>query len=193
MRTRLAAPALTGLAILAMIALAEGCGETGDGTSRGGVPLPKAWPRTAVYDSVYTAFDGTDLEVNAAAVASAAEGGLTVAYPAYHSSLYISDTCADSDSALKSVEANRLERIDLNIGGRRTEMKEVTMPNGVNLRVFVTPQGSLTPLQFLAVGRHRVLSGALAVDRLPVSADSVRPTLDAVERDVIHLAKQLRP
>lgn len=189
MKGRLAAPALMGLLLTALIALMEGCGESAD--RQNAVPLPKAWPRTAVYDSAYTSVEGSDIEVNASATALPADGGLTVDYPAYRSSIYISDTRVDSDSALKRVEANRLERIDLNIGGRRTEMKEATMPNGVNLRLFVTPQGTLTPLQFVAVGPRRVVSGALVVERLPVSADSIGPTLQAVERDVLHLVKQL--
>lgn len=178
-------------ALLAAILLIAGC-TRGDKERTAAVPLPKAWPRTDLYDTAYVAArPGSDIHVNAGASVTTAEGGLTVAYPRYRASLFISDTPARSDADAAGILANRLERIDLNIGGLRTEVSEMDADNGYSLRIFTTPSGSITPLQFIAAADRRIVSGALVMDRIPASADSLAPTLRAVTRDIIHLATNL--
>ncbi|MCM1029454.1 MAG: hypothetical protein NC342_07605 [Pseudoflavonifractor sp.] len=169
-------------------------GDHQDTMDRGGVPLPKGWPRTELYDTIYRPLDArSDLFVNAQASTSLLRRGwVDIAYPAYRATLFITDTLCASAKGADAVAANRLERISLNINGLPTEKGTCDTPSGYRLLTFTTPTGSLTPLQFIARKGERVVSGTLAVGSLPVSADSIAPTLEAVERDVAYMINHLK-
>lgn len=182
------------LFFLAAIILTS-CHRDEQAAQGGGVPLPKAWPRTEIYDTVYRpATPGSDILVNAGAEVAPGDrdGWLNITYPAYRATLFLTDATAASEAEADEILANRRERIDLNINGLRSVESTLTTPSGYDLTMLSTPAGTLTPLQFVARRRQRVISGALVVDRLPVSADSIGPTLAAVEADIINLVKGLR-
>ncbi len=183
-----------GIIVLAALALAA-CSREEKPADQGGIPLPKAWPRTEVYDTIYRqAFDGSDIQVNAGAaiIPDDRKGWINISYPAYRATLYLTDVWAPTAEGADGIEANRRERMDLNINGLRSVETSLSTPAGYNVTLLSTPSGTLTPLQFVARRQRRVVSGALVVDRLPVSADSIAPTLAAVEADIIHLVKGLK-
>ncbi len=183
--------------LTALVAMACGSGTTDNETSQP-VPLPRVWPRTAVYPEVYIpAAPGSDLEVveGLTTTQRTTPDGyrwVDISYPAYHATLYLSDMELSSDENTAAARSNRMERMALNSGGRQSEKTEFLTPAGYDALILTTPTGSLTPVQFVATGKRRIVSGAFTLDRVPASADSLAPTLRAVERDIIHLVTHLR-
>lgn len=182
--------------LLTAAALAAGCHRATE-ADRAPAPLPKAWPRTSVYPAAYRAVaPESDIEVVAELEPTVNPSGtdtwITVAYPAYRAALYITDTHTRSEAESSGALENRLERISLNNGGAPSRRRDFATPAGYSAALFSAPSGSLTPLQFVATGKGRVVSGSLLLDRLPASVDSLRPTLDAVEADIVHLINQLK-
>lgn len=164
-----------------------------ESSAEAAIPRPKAWPRTPLYDTIYTPVaTGSDILIPAATAANIDGEAITIAYPAYRATMYITDSRTPSPAEAEQTEANRRERIELNIGGRTTEVASFSTPAGYDAQIFTTPLGALTPLQFIARRGTRIVSGALVVDRLPSSADSIAPTLSATERDVATLINALR-
>lgn len=157
------------------------------------IPLPRAWPRTALYDTIYAPVR-EDIELNTSALVDVSPDGTRIdaAYLAYRATLYVTDTRTATVGEADAAEANRIERMSLNTGGLQSEQTAVTTPAGYRAVLLVTPVGSLTPVQFIARAPRRVVSGAVMLDRVPASADSVAPTLTALRRDLLHLITTLR-
>lgn len=194
---------LLNAAIAAVIAIgwlsSSSCGRNSGGDiTTDAVPLPRAWPRTPVYPADYAPVaPGSDIEAIAGLPVSIRPSGhhdswIDISYPAYRATLYLSDTRTASDEATAEAVANRLERMALNAGLQNSEKTEFVTPEGYQATILSTPSGTLTPLQFIAAGRYRVVSGALTIDRLPSSADSLAPTLRAATRDIVHLINRLK-
>lgn len=177
------------IALLLSVASCSGGGAT--------APLPKAYPRIAVCDSVYVSLDtmGRHLEFNAGAqvsVDSVGEGGLplwlTADYPLYKNvRIYITISSYSAD-----VLANRRERMALNAGDADGELTELRNQYGFSSEVLLTRYGSMTPVQFIAGSGEVIVSGACYVDGAAERPDSVMPVVDALHADVIHLSKTLR-
>ncbi|MDE6588334.1 MAG: hypothetical protein K2K40_08355 [Paramuribaculum sp.] len=179
--------------ITASLAVSCGSGASVDDNATSPVPLPRAWPRTALYDSTYIPAVA-DIEVNASTIVTVSHDGHAVdaVYPAYHATLYVTDSRTATVGEADAAAANRIERMKLNAGGRQSEQTTLVTPVGYEALVLVTPVGSLSPAQFIARAPRRVVSGAVVLDRAPVSADSLAPTLDALRRDLLHLITALR-
>lgn len=183
------------LAASLLAALIASCGarqstESGDSAP---IPLPRAWPRTALYDTIYTPAT-EDIEINASALVDVSHDctRIDAVYPAYRATLYVTDTRAATVDEADAAEANRIERMSLNTGGLQSEQTTVNTPAGYKAVVLVTPVGSPTPVQFMARAPRRVVSGAVVLDRITASADSVAPTLAALRLDLLHLITSLR-
>lgn len=181
--------------LLAVVTLA--CSKTPTAT-----PLPTAYPRIATADSTFKALPEASLahiEINEAATAqpdSAAPNGTewwTVQYPSSGARIYLTVTPTSSAKETEDVAANRLERMQMNAGGNNSELIELTSPGGFHSRILVTPEGTSTPVQIVAVSPNRVVSGAFFAENAATApADSLRPVVQAAVRDFLHLAKTLK-
>lgn len=182
-------PAMIPLALLAA------CGRR---APEGDVPLPKAFPRIVVYDSVYAPVDSLPLvwECNTSAKAKVNNLGtkcyVNIVYPAYSATLYLSFFNVTSEKDRLRVLFNRHDRMCFNAGASDSELTEFLTPAGFEVKMMVTPMGSPVPLQLLAIGSQWIVSGALHMLQAPESADSVAPVIRAVERDVVHALMQMR-
>lgn len=184
------------LSLLAGIFLLSGCSQ---GEKAVNIPRPEAWPRVDLYTEKMDTVAGVPLlfEANADALSSSrredAGWWVNVRYPLYHATLYVSITPVDTTSEQEVID-NRVERISRNIGGRTTEMTELTTPSGFHASVTMTRMASVTPVQFIAtLPGMWVVSGSLALDQAPASPDSIAPVLEAVHGDVIRMLQHLKP
>ncbi len=184
------------LGLLAGILLLGSCSH---GEKAVNIPRPEAWPRVELYTEKMDTVAGLPLlfEANADALASTSKEDagwwVNVRYPQYHATLYISMTPVDTVNEQEVID-NRVERISRNIGGRTTEMTELTTPSGFHASVTMTRTASVTPVQFIAtLPGMWVVSGSLAFDTAPSSPDSVSPVVEAVHGDVIRMLQHLKP
>jgi hypothetical protein len=159
------------------------------------VPRQEAYPRIALYDTVYRQLADAPVrfQVNeACSVSSSRPGWYNIAYPAYGGVIYLTFT-ETTTKELPEVYANRIERIDLNLGGNPAE--RLGLNNGeYDAMLIVSPQTRQMPLQFLATDSVRhVISGAFFMPEVAgnASIDSLQPIVDAVSRDLVHSLKLL--
>lgn len=185
--------AVAGIGLLAVMACACGRGESVP------VPKPTAYPRPALYDTVYTPLEHVPVwfEANASASAefvkkTADAMWVNVAYPTYKGVMHITFTHTADSASREAAIANRSERMALNLGDNSAEETELYSTSGYRTTVLTAQSASLMPVQFLSVGKEWVVSGAFVFDVTPTSADSVRPIVKAVSDDVVHAAKLLR-
>jgi hypothetical protein len=154
------------------------------------VPRPRAYPRVAVYDSIYTAVteDCPRLELNSACrISSANEGWYTAEYPDYNAMLYITVTHRQG-AELREACDNRIQRIALNLGGNSAETFCFDTDSAEG-RLIRSVESRQMPLQFYATDRSGwLVTGALFMPGVDQSAplDSLRPIVNAIERDLRH-------
>ena len=188
------------IALLALAAAAAGC--TG-GSPAGSVPRPTAYPRAALYDTVY-ALRGlpAHFQVNASAVVefpggdSARNAGAPlwadIRYPAYNAVLHCTFTPVADDESRRQVVDNRTERMALNLGYNTAEQTEITAPSGAVSVILTSTGQTLTPVQFISSTEKWVVSGAMMFDRDSVSTDSVLPMIKAVRTDLIKACREIK-
>lgn len=193
---------LIGVTLCTIAALMpQACTEQTAGTDNAiGVPLPWAYPRVSLYD---TAYINTELpmgfQVNANALITDVKHPdsntnnrlIDITYPAYGLTMHCTFIPVD-DSSRDEITSGRLERMALNVGYNYAEQTELTSPNGSTTIILNTMGRTLTPLQFISVGRDWIISGAAKFAADSVSADSVRPLVEAVKTDIIHAARNLQ-
>lgn len=183
------------VAVCLMMEQAESCKRSSDDIA---VPRRQAYPRVNLYDSAYTAVDSLPLrlEVNSSAsvTVSKRDDGITwvdVAYPRYNAVIRYTVQEASGEK-LEKATANRMERAELNAGGYPTELTELTSLSGINSTIMLTRSASVTPVQIIATDRRRfILSGVAEFRNADIEADA--PAVEAVQRDMIHSAKNLSP
>lgn len=170
---------------------------SGDGSTA--TPRPTAFPRLAIYDTVYTRLDSLPVsrfEINAGAKAMRQQRGgndgstwLNVVYPRYADSsvIYVTFTPV-TDANRDAVLANRTERMAINTGDNDTEITRLTSVGGLECSLVEAMGPTVTPIQFIASGRDIVITGAYYI---ATPGDSVKPYIDAVKADVIHTLKHL--
>lgn len=169
--------------VIALIA-ASSCG----GQGHSAVPRRTAYPRMQLLDTVMRGVEaapGCTLAVNAGAVAeSPRPGWLTVSYPLYRATMYVTVT-ATTRATVDEIKANRMERVVLNAGGLPGRQSEWINRAGMSVMTLRT-DGSTTPLQFLATDdSSTVISGAVYfADAASAATDSIAPAVNAVEGDV---------
>lgn len=192
---------LTVLTLWALMACSRG---DSDGTA---APLPTAWPRVAVYDTLYAPVSGlsVNIEVNTGANTTVKAGenpGVDIAYPRYGVTVYLTVVRGLNKRAdFEQVWRARRERIDTNTGGTAVDVAAVYAgPPGAetsyNGALVIARSASQTPVQLLAgcVSAGTVVT-ATAFVHAPVDAaalDSIAPVVDAVAADLRHLAENLR-
>lgn len=174
-----------------------------DQSRHGAAPLPPAYPRIELYDTVRTAIaEAAPLifRANAAATVTTAERGdrqsrwVNIAYPRYKAVIYCTFTPV-TDRDRDRVIDNRAERMSLNTGGRPTEIITLESPGGFHSQLLVTQAESVTPIQFLSTdGQGWVVSGAVYLENAPRAAasDSIAPVINALREDVINALINLK-
>lgn len=180
------------MVLSAVVVCISSCAGGGGDTDGGMAPRPRAFHRIEVpaerYDTINAS--GVDIVKNAEAVfvdknGDGSSGWFDIVYPSLgNATMYCSITSIDNSTA-ESVISNRTERMSLNTGGNRTEISEFVTPAGYECTMLVTPAGTLTPVQFIAAGGERVISGTLMINASQgFRPDSIAPVTDAVRRDV---------
>lgn len=175
-------------------------GACTSGAPEGGIPLPPAYPRIAVADSVFTPLPALPVrwEVNEWARETARQYGadgsvrLDLTYEPYRASLLLTFTPADSAERRSGILRNRFERMALNTTGLPTRTARITDPGGTSATILTAPSGSPTPVQFVADAGGWIISGALLLGGAPASADSIAPVVRAVTRDITHALRNLK-
>lgn len=165
---------------------------TGGCTEREQKPVPRrrAYPRVELPDTTMQPAPGVPLvmPVNSSAKVSSRQAGwLDVTYPSLGATLHVTFTPINSREELEAVKANRMQRLLLNAGERGGEGSEYMNEHGFDI-YLLRAEGVATPVQFLATDDSAwVVSGAAYFDMAPGpgAVDSLRPMVDAVERDVI--------
>lgn len=159
------------------------------------VPRRTAYPRPQLPDSILTDFKAAPLhfEVNAeASTSSPKEGWLNIRYPMLAATVYVTFT-STTTSNIEGVRRNRMERLMLNAGDKPSNHSEFTNDAGFDILLSET-DGATTPVQFLASdGEKWVVSGAAYFDNpaATLSADSIRPMVKAIRRDILEALKKL--
>ena len=178
------------------VTLLCGCTQSGEKV----VPLPPAYPRIEVYPPEYTPYGEMAFEANAKAVAELeprpdSNEWLTLTYPQFGATIHLSYHPGLTPEKQREMWLNRQQRMSLNSGGLPSEAVTLTTPAGWKAELMITPQGSPTPVQFVASGmRHgnpAILTGGATLSITPVSADSIAPVVKMLERDIIHALNSL--
>lgn len=167
------------------------------------VPLPPAYPRIELYDTVRKAISEAEpliFRANAATTVTAVHRNdihsrwINIAYPRYKAVMYCTFTPVTDHNRDRVID-NRTERMSLNTGGRPTEIITLESPGGFHSQLLVTQTESVTPLQFLSTdGERWVVSGAVYLENAPRAAasDSIAPVIDALRDDVIDALANLK-
>ena len=169
-----------------------GCGER----EQKAVPRRKAYARVELPDTVMRTADGTPLRmmVNASALTSIPRPGwLDIAYPTLGATVHVTFTETQGIEELEAVKTNRMERLMLNAGEGESESGEYSNGHGFNIYIMKS-EGTATPVQFLATDDSAwVVSGAayFDVNPGPGAVDSLRPMVEAVERDIVESLSSL--
>lgn len=169
-----------------LAALMTGCGSD----ERKPVPRRKAYARVELPDTAMRAADDTPLHmpVNASARTECPRPGwLDISYPTLGATVHVTFTKAAGIEELERVKANRMQRLMLNAGEEESESGEFSNGHGFNIYIMKS-EGVATPIQFLATDDSAwVVSGAayFNIKPGPGAVDSLRPMVDAVERDIL--------
>lgn len=180
--------AVLAAALLAVVACACGGGEENS------VPRRRAYARVDTYPAEYRAVEvgGIPLEINtSAAAASPREGWLDVRYTRYGATLHLAVARPDAAARDQAV-ANRRQRMSLNLGGATAE--QTTLAGDTYMcELLVSRDAVATPVQLLAVGADGTLvSGAAVIAGRTEPVDSLRPVVDALRADALHLLMHLK-
>ncbi len=179
---------------LAAMMILAGCADKKDSYA----PRPYAYARMELPDASYVTTSGlpVNFERNASTLLTERDeqGGarhIDIVYPGLGTTLYLTLTPVDSPLMAAEVLDNRAERMARNTGDNNTEIITLVDPEAT---VTVTPAGSPTPVQMLSLtpsGRY-VLSAQAFVPAAPdAPGDSLRPLVDMLRRDIIHLAQTI--
>ena len=180
---------ISAITLLFVTACSEGCG--GDVA----VPRREAYPRIQLPAPVWRSdtIGTVAVMVNLAAKSQCdSNGWLTVDYPYGLARLYLTLTPFGGIDADQAV-ANRLERLSMNTGGAVTTVDEFDNRLGRRCMLMVSLSGCPTPVQFIAVAPGEwMLSGSALVEKAASApGDSLRPVIDMLKRDIIHLLDEL--
>ena len=184
---------LWGLGVYAVLSVAVSC--SGDVAT----PLQRAYPRAALYDTVYVKAEGFPVrfDVNARVDLrrdSVRQGWFDIVYPGYFGASVVNCTLLEaSGDALHDAIDNRIERMSLNAGGLHGEAVTLRSDGGWRCELIVTPSSRVIPVQFLAENGRYLLTGTynIPADAGTFDPDSAAPYIDAVSHDMIRLLKSL--
>lgn len=154
------------------------------------IPRQRAYPRVEVYPQTYSphTLESIVVEVNDSALTSISGTWMDVTYPVYGLTVNCTLTPVNA-MTLRGVIDNRTERMALNLGGSSAQVITLVSESGWTAQLIeATGRGGLTPLQFMATDSSAyVLSGVVTAE----SSDSLRPALESVKADILHLLQKL--
>ncbi|MBR3950686.1 MAG: hypothetical protein IKJ79_02075 [Bacteroidaceae bacterium] len=165
-------------------------------------PRPHAYFRIDAYPAHYTPtrLGSISLHINDSAKriipnANTDEGvyWLNIVYPRYNATLYLSYIPLNKN--LNHLMAESIELVyRQNVNTEQVEaIAYEDYENHLYATLFTLSAGSATPIQFIATDSTRyLLRGALYYDT-PVKSDSVAPSLQYLENDIIHLIESISP
>lgn len=160
------------------------------------VPRPEAWPRIAIYDSIYQVVDSLPVvfEANASAkIEHTRPGWVNINYPAYASTIYLTVT-QTTPAEIESVVDNRLERMALNIADNTDVTQEHIVSPDFESIMLISHGTRSTPVQFVSTDRRStVVSGTAFLHNAGqiASTDSVAPVIESLRHDIVHALKNL--
>ena len=174
--------------LIALLALLAACGDSQPAPA---VPRRPAYPRPALYPQQYAMPEfPVRFPTNAAATVTTerASGShwLTVDYPRYGASLYVTATPVANGSALRAEVDNRLRRMELNAGSVPVDETD-GLTSGGHWTMTRARGASATPLQFIiypAADRGWVVSGAVFLKGQIAPSDSLAPIINALAADL---------
>ncbi|MDE6279139.1 MAG: hypothetical protein K2M05_04120 [Paramuribaculum sp.] len=181
--------------LLFLALLAWGCTDTSRNNDHAAIPLPPAYVRIEPFKADYISTGQSGFEANryADATVTQKENGIewiTLAYKQFGATLHVSYHPGLSQEKAEEMWLNRIDRMRINSGGRQSEILTADTPAGWNLSILITPQGSPTPVQFVATGmrdgKPAILTGGVNLGITPASADSISPVIRMFTRDIIH-------
>lgn len=146
------------------------------------VPKRKAYPRTAVLPDSAVVISAGPLTMNlnaSATITRPRPDWIDAEYKSLGATLHLSAN-GHSD---KTDEANRRERISMNIGGASAYVKSFTTPAGYRCEIVSTAEGPATPVQFIAIRDGQMLCGVFVLSGKTTPADSIRPIVQELERE----------
>ncbi len=173
--------------------MATSCADSG---SKNPVPRRTAYPRVQLYDSAYV--DLPKLPVtfpinsSASAMINHVNPGhywINIKYPKYGATVRLTLQMIPPDSIRASL-SNRMERAALNIGGRASEVTELTSFSGITSNIMLTPAAAVTPIHWFATDNATfLLTGAAEFNEGDVEANA--PAVNAIYSDLLHASKNL--
>lgn len=177
------------LIIAALGCLAAACSRTAPAPT----PRPYGYQRVEIYPALYRKeplpFGGDSIAVNASAIMEPGEksGWFNIVYPAY--GITVNCTMIENLGGLLAAPlANRMERMLLNVGTARAEIRQ-----WAGVTMVVSPRSLRTPVQFLATDSASWMLMGVAVADFPAEtdADSIAPVVDAVITDIDVMLRSL--
>lgn len=183
------------LALVIGLAASAICGACSGGTT---VDTPRlyAWPRAEILPAEYRSvtLNGMTFDINTRARIDTVRDGLNIVYPGYGAIVYLSAVDGISDFA--RAYSLRLDRIERNLATDNADVTTVDNGYGFESVTVVARAATQTPVQLLAGNAsNRALLTATAFFNTPVTPttlDSVAPYIDALSRDMTHMAETLR-
>ena len=171
--------------IVTSLTLAAACGRRAEV----GLPLPNAYPRPNLPDTVLTAVNGIPFHFLAnedAETEFPRKDWLDIKYPTLGATVHVtfSETTPDE---ITDVKENRMQRLMLNAGERQIDFAEFTNKAGFSI-LTASAEGAATPFQFLATDDSAcVVSGAVYFSSpdAPGAVDSIRPMVKAIRHDLL--------
>ncbi len=169
-----------------------------------GAPVPrrKAFPRVNAPDTAFVSLEALPLRMSVNGsqpidTENKPDGTvwLTVHYPAYGARILCTFSPVD-ESSIASVLDNRYERMSLNAGSGTLAVEEFDNPGSYHSSIIRSAASTATPVQFISTATEHpgwVVSGSVFFENASpaASADSVRPIIDILHREVTRMLKSI--
>lgn len=165
------------------------------------VPRPVAYPRIQLADTVYSAVEAAEdianMLVNSHAdiVIKKKEKNsiwVDVVYGMYSGSVLHLTLQSVDKIDLAAYMANRMQRIEMNVGGNKSQVTEIKT-NRFEGIVVKSPSSAVTPLQLLATDNKSVMVyGSFEMPESYIAdREMIMPVINSVENDMIKLISEL--
>lgn len=182
--------------VILCVAILCGC----NGRQQNAVPRPVAYPRVQLADTFFCKLDSAaalvDMLVNTQAKQIVGRHHtdafwIDLIYDIYNGAVMHLTIQSLSSAELKGAMANRMQRIEMNVGAGQTQLTE--LDNGIFEGIVVKAAAAdVTPLQFLATDNKSLLVyGSLEMPSGSGDAEMVSPIVNAVENDMIRMVNSL--
>ena len=165
------------------------------------VPRPVAYPRIQLADTVYCPVEAAGyiarIMVNCQAEVKVVKKEkntiwIDIVYGIYSGAVLHLTVQSVDKTDIASDMANRMQRIEMNIGGNKPQIIEISSVKFEGI-VIKAVSASVTPLQLLATDNHSVI--VYGSFEMPASFSTDRemilPVINSVENDMVKLVSEL--